>query len=339
MPVSTPHIEGEQATFLWEGDDPPRLTGDFTHWGLDLPPLALEPRGAGLWGRTVRFPLDAYIEYRFERDGIRLADPRNPRRVENGTGDENNFFTMPDWTASPYLVERPDVPHGEVTEHDLDFELYFGTPSRTVYLYRPPAPGPVPLLVVLDGQDYLRRGRLATIVDNLIAAGRIRPIALAMPDHGGIARTVEYACNDATVAFILRQVVPLAREHLDLGTGDDGDWGLMGASMGGLMALYAALRVPETFGRVLCQSGAFAAPHLYHRSVVADLIRLVSPPPLRIWLDVARHEWHLRPDRDMADLLRTRGYEIAFEEHSGGHNFTSWRNTVHRGLEYLFPAI
>ena len=57
--------------------------------------------------------------------------------------------------------------------------------KRPVWLYQPPTPDPVPLVVVWDGGDYYRRGRLTQIVDNLIAQRRIRPIALALVENGG----------------------------------------------------------------------------------------------------------------------------------------------------------
>ena len=42
----------------------------------------------------------------------------------------------------------------------------------------------MPLLVVYDAQDYLTRGRITQIVDNLIAQGRIEPFAIALLDNG-----------------------------------------------------------------------------------------------------------------------------------------------------------
>lgn len=338
MTSQTPLIEGNRVTFLWRGGTPPGLNGDFNYWGLDRSPIDLEPRDPGVWARTIEFPADAYIEYLFDRDGIAFADPGNPRRVDNGVGDANSFFTMPEWRESALIHERPGVAHGEVIEDVLDWEGHFSTPSRQIFFYRPPVPGPVPLLVVLDGPDYLRRGRLAAIVDNLIAEERIAPIAMALIENGGLGRGVEYACSEATIACIVKQVVPLAREHLDLSPSSDGGWGMMGASLGGLMSLYTGVRVPETFGRVLAQSGAFDSRHLARPGVITDLIRLQNRLPLRIWMDAARHEWYLNMNYRMRDLLQARGYDFAFEEHSGGHNYTSWRNAVHRGLEYLFPV-
>ncbi len=60
----------------------------------------------------------------------------------------------------------------------------------------------MPLLAVYDGLDYFRRGKLTEIVDNLIAAKRIRPVAIAFLQNGGQqARMVEYGCSQTTLGF------------------------------------------------------------------------------------------------------------------------------------------
>jgi enterochelin esterase family protein len=115
-----------------------------------------------------------------------------------------------------------------------------------------------------------------------------------------------------------------------------GAHGILGASMGGLMALYAGVRAPKIFGRVLSQSGSYNLAG--YEPVLWDLLRNGPVQPLKVWMDVGRYEW-LRPcNRDMYDLLEARGYGVAYREYNGGHNYPSWRDDVWRGLEWLFGA-
>ncbi|MGE5248818.1 MAG: alpha/beta hydrolase [Bacteroidota bacterium] len=211
--------------------------------------------------------------------------------------------------------------------------------QREVHLYRPPARGRVPLLVVYDGTDYLQRGRLVNIVDNLIAERRIRPIAMAMLQNGGRRRPVEYACSDATVNWLDSVILPLAEEELSLLDlrRSPGAHGVLGASFGGLMSLYTGLRMPEIFGRVLCQSGVFA---LGGRDAAAvDLLRYGhAKDELDIWMDAGALDFLLDDSRRLQPLLRERGYRVSYRESGGGHNYTSWRDHIWRGLEALFPA-
>ena len=73
-----------------------------------------------------------------------------------------------------------------------------------------------------------------------------------MVANGGPARTVEYTCSEATLAFLLQKVLPSARRELNLvdETREPGVHGVLGASLGGLIALYTGLRAPEVFGHV-----------------------------------------------------------------------------------------
>lgn len=333
-----PIIDSGSATFVWQGAQPPYLVGDFNGWNPEYaaPWSAVED---DLWSFTLDLPDDAYIEYAFliePKDESRLPDPLNDRTVPNGMGHVNNCFHMPHAEQTPLAERDAGVPQGKLSRHRIENGWLLANGKRWVHLYQPPVEHPVPLLVVYDAQDYLTRGRITQIVDNLIAQGRIEPIAMALVDNGGPARGVEYWCSDATVGFIMQDALTLARERLNLvdPAEQPGAYGVLGASMGGLMALYTGLRVPHVFGRVLSQSGAFELGEV--ETVASQLVRHMPPQPLKIWMDAGRYEWLLEPNRRMRDLLAERGYEVTYREYNGGHNYPCWRNDVWRGLEALF---
>jgi enterochelin esterase family protein len=210
--------------------------------------------------------------------------------------------------------------------------------QRRLYLYQPPGEGPFPLMVVWDGQDYLRRGRLPVMLDNLAAQQRIRPLAVLMIANHPKARVAEYACSEASLGFLQYTALPIARSELNLvdPANSPGVWGVMGASMGGLMALFTVLRMPRLFGRALCQSGGFC--HGDFESVVFDLVAHFDEPRPRIWLDVGIYDYPrlLEANRQMLGRLQGNGFETGYQEYRGGHNFTSWRDDLSNGLEYLF---
>jgi enterochelin esterase family protein len=333
----TPLLNGDLATFVWQGKQA-QLIGDFNHWSMEMEPIAMQEVEPDVWAATVQIPRDAYSEYRFIVDGEFFPDPLNQRQSDDGMGHSNSFFRMPDSVDTPLAQEQPDVPKGQVTQHIVDGQNFVIGSQRTVQFYQPPVDQPVPLLVVFDGSGYLHQANLVTIVDNLIAQGRIQPIAMALIDPGGEGRAVEYACSDTTTAFVIKCVLPAAQEHLKLIDikQSPGAYGMMGASMGGLMSMYIAHRAPEIFGRVLCQSGAFGADHLYYRSVIYDLIRYAPKPDIKIWMDAGVQEWFIKPNREIVPLLQERGYDVNYVEHTSGHNYPSWRNVLWRGLEHLY---
>jgi len=334
----TPVIDGDQATFLWFGKDAPQLVGDITDWNHGQP-ITMNKSGAKTWSYTIKLPADAYIEYAYSLDGKRVEDPFNKTRVPNGMGEFVQSSYMPAAEPSPWTKRRRKTQHGEIIHHKIRVVDMAASGKRTIHFYKPPTPGPYPLLVVLDGGEYLKLGKIQNIVDNLIQAGRIRPIAMALVENGGVARYVEYACNEATVAFLRQCVLPEARSKLNLLDihHNPSAYGIMGASMGGLMAMYAAVRLPSIFGSALCQSGAYSLNG--HETILFDLIRQSSPKPVRLWMDagIYDHRRLIAANQAMYELLISRAYAVAYREYSAGHNYTAWRNDLHRGLEYLFP--
>jgi enterochelin esterase-like enzyme len=335
--AGTPIVVGETATFVWHGERAPELVGDFTGWeqGDHIGLAQTEP---GVWAHTLTLPRDAYLEYAFWQDGERMADPLNPRTTPDGFGHHNHYFYMPEAAPTPLVRRRRNVPRGSLARHVVENGFLLVGGKRTIDLYRPSTEEPCPLLVVLDGQDYRRRGKLVAIVDNLIAQGRIRPLAMALPYHAGQARGVEYACSEAHLAFLLHDVLSLAQAELNLVDiqANPGAYGVLGPSMGGLMALYAGLRAPHVFGHVLSQSGAFILDD--YELVVWPLVEHSPVQPLEIWMDVGRYEWLLGCNQRMADLLAARDYRVSYREYNGGHNYPSWRDDVWRGLEWLFGS-
>ncbi|HSO26982.1 MAG TPA: alpha/beta hydrolase-fold protein [Anaerolineales bacterium] len=329
-----PRIQGETATFVWRGDQAPDLIGDFNNWD-EANPVQLDQTAPGVWEAAAEFSPDAYIEYAFVSDQTRLYDPLNPNVIYNGVSADNHYFYMPAGGVTPLAQPRLGAPRGKMIHYELRNSFLLTGGRRSLDLYQPAAAGPLPLVLVFDGQDYWNRASLPVIVDNLIAAGRMRPVALALLENGGQARGIEYSCNDATVGVIVEEALPAAYEHLDLVDLDEqpGAFAVMGASMGGLIALYTALRAPELFGKVLSQSGAF-----FPESVVYPLLKQADPQQLKIWMDVGLYEFLLPANRQMQAELQAAGFDFHYREYAGGHNYSSWRDDLWRGLEVLFPA-
>ncbi|MBN2146030.1 MAG: hypothetical protein JW726_01535 [Anaerolineales bacterium] len=332
-----PLMDGERVTFVWEGESAPTLMGDFTDWGRGEA-ASLHQVAPGTWVYELECPIDAYLEYAFQDGERRFNDPYNPCRTWNGINAYNHYFSMPAVKHTPLVRRTKGIPQGRVSTHQIR-EAYFAFGhQRMVHLYQPAVQEAVPLVVVWDGRDYLRRARLAVMVDNLIAQGRIRPVTLAMVENGRAARAVEYACSDATLFTLTDWVLPLARQHLNLIDLAEapGAFGVLGASMGGLMALYTGLRLPQIFGKVLSQSGAFSFDEF--DTVVFDLARRTDPKGTKIWMDVGKYDFLYikEANRRMNEVLAEQGYDYTFRWYNCGHNYTAWRDEIWRGLEFLF---
>lgn len=333
----TPLIDGEQVTFLWAGKKAPRLRGDFCGWEEE-DGLALNKVEPGLWGLTLQLPANGYFEYTFFEGDRRLLDPNNRRTTPNGMGKTNNYFHMPHGKPTDLTRKKRGVKQGTLLTVILEMD-FTRESTRKVTFYQPPVAEPAPLLVVYDGSDYLRRARLPVMLDNLIAQKRIQPLCLALIPNGGKTRFLEYACGEGTLMALMGIVLPQAAKHLNLLDIQEhpGAFGVMGASMGGLMALYTGLRFPQVFGRVLAQSGAYSLRGFPF--IVQHLVRSAPRPPLQIWMDCGKYEFLLQPNRQMHALLVESGYTVQYREYNAGHNYPAWRDDLWRGLEVLFPPL
>lgn len=161
------------------------LIGEMTHWLQDKLPMTRDEDG--FWRIQVNLRRGQWM-YKFEVDGQWLADPVNPLMVEDGMGvgelQSCCFVGEGDWG------ENASALHGQV----LELELFSPRLGRKIpfALYLPPGEPnkPYPLLTLLHGHQmqanqWLRNGRLAQFMDNLLDQGVIQPFAVLMPaGHG-----------------------------------------------------------------------------------------------------------------------------------------------------------
>jgi len=232
--------------------------------------------------------------------------------------------------------------------------------NRRLTIYTPPGYSkdakPYGLVLVFDGDTYLRTVPTPVILDNLIAAGRIPPVVAVM--IGNVARGTELPCNPAFADFLSSELVPWLRRAYHV-TSNPRWVTIGGSSYGGLAATYAGLRHPETFGNVLSQSGAYwwtpatdpaklsgSAPDADPSYVAQQFV--ASPKlPLRFYLDAGSMELDISgrggsilvPNRHFRDVLRAKGYEVFYQEFVGGHDYVSWRETLADGLILLLGPL
>lgn len=317
----------------------------------------MERVGGGTWEARLEMQADAYAEYRLYRSDRVVADPGNRDRIDNGFHGRNQRFWMPRATRRAEQLIRRDVPRGHVTRAKVDLGWLSAPPSRRrVAFYLPDVAAhdteirrSLPLLVVLDGLDYLRRGGLAEMLDALIADGSIAPVAALFVDNAGPGRPSEYMANDFTLASLADICVPAAVEELGLETQHaavgPGRAAILGSSLGGLMALHAGVRRPDVFGRVIAQSTSAMLEEVPLRDSSVPAIRLTTlalleatpPPPVRLWLDVGDLE-DLAPSNDrLAAMLTRRGLDLTYRRFPGGHDHTSWAESLVDALPAMFP--
>jgi enterochelin esterase family protein len=320
----TPLIEGLTVHFLYydPGAHDVAVTGEFTDWGRTGVVMPLTPlRHTGLFHYTLQLEGPARLEYMLVVDGRVITDPLCPHTVDNGIGGRNSYFVIGDFREPPELHWVPTIPHGRVEE--FDFESQRLRNRRRLHVYLPPRYAEermqrFPTLYVHDGGEYLHRGRLPTVLDNLIFSRAIRPLIAIMIDP--VVRGREYRASEDYAAFLEAELLPqLERRYRTLAQREAR--GVMGASLGGLISAYVALSRPQLFSRVGGQSSAL---HLEE----ARLTALLTGASARtaFYLDVGKYEPRYLPAHQrIVARLKALGSPCVFQQVGAGHNWTSWR--------------
>lgn len=147
---------------------------------------------AGKWTYRTE-PLEPGLyTYNFElNDSITITDPKNPNVMREGN-NYKNYFIIEGGYADDYKTKT--VPHGKIEEVWYPSTLE-GFDKRRMMVYLPKEYSTrktrrYPVLYLLHGsggdeEAWLDCGRLAQIMDNLIADKRCKPMIVVMPN--GIA--------------------------------------------------------------------------------------------------------------------------------------------------------
>lgn len=334
-----------RVTFLWRGG------AEASEVTLEAPVLpdsqdASLQRLAGtdVWFLTVRLPATARFLYGFRRPGTKLIlDPLNPLKFRS-----SSYVELPAAPPQSWIGIQPDVPKGTLQQEKLSSKNL--KEERSVSIYTPPGydpkSGSYGLLVLFDGQDYRGPMPMPTILDNLVAAKKIRPLVAILVDNlSEKSRDRDLECYPPFADFVAKELVPWARQHYRF-SAEPEQTIVGGVSLGGLTAAYCAFRYPEVFGNVLSQSGALGYfpgwedQDATEYSPAGWLIRqyvTTRKLPIRFYLEAGLFENNcpdtlLAQNRRMRDVLEAKGYSVVYSEFAGGHEFLSWRGSVADGL-------
>jgi enterochelin esterase-like enzyme len=348
---SAPITRDGTAVFIWRGAaSSVQLVGDMNNWDVEAAPYFIRLEGTDLWYLETVFETDARLDYKFviNGDDWRL-DPLNPKTIMGGFGP-NSELIMPDYTVPDELLPADGTKAtGTLEQHTLD-SLHLGQ-TRTFFVYEPAGQlvgAKTPSIYINDGGDYLNLIDATAILDKLIADREIPPlVAVFIPP---INSNLEYALDDAYASFLADELVPFIQRTYDTDP-DPARTGTLGASMGGLEALFSAITRSDVFGLAAGQSGAFSVGDdaIIDKLEIASLaydIGGTSRRDLRIYLVVGTYETAISGDsstgdllaanRRLADALESTKYAFMYKERPEGHSWGLWKATLGQALSYLF---
>ncbi len=334
-----PLVFGDTAVFLYRGSAASvGWVGDFNKW---QPKDALPGRrvsGTDIWTARRTFPLDARLDYKVSVNGRQQLDPLNPLAQQDGYV-RNSVLTMPQYFPSQWLEPRTATPKGTLSEPFVLQSKHLGYAKR-VQVYTPAGYDKLddlPVLYVTDGQDFAsdEMGALPALLDNLIAAGKIRPVMAVfvdprMVDTGDNRRGPELLTNPRFQWFLTRELIPWidARYRSDATAAGRA---IAGVSLGGLQATYTAMRQPEFFGMAAALSPYYAA-----KPAVLAEVEKAAAVPVRFFVSQGTYDLDLANTRRLKRVLSAKGNPYRYLETTDGHSWGNWRNVLDDMLLYFF---
>lgn len=187
-----------------------------------------------------------------DHDLLTVTDMRRKQVLELAAPDARPLV----WTGGDALTSNA-VPGAGEGRSDVDEQVVtLGSAPRRIWTHRPQrGPASAPVLVVFDGERFIRGGLLAAI-DELVAP----PSAVIAVDHAPVGddgpdedAVVGQRADDLVMnSRFCDDVLALVRRTAPVSTSTI----VAGASYGGLAAAYFSLRHPEAF-RGICLSPSF----------------------------------------------------------------------------------
>jgi enterochelin esterase family protein len=295
----------------------------------------------GLWSVTTSKPIapDTY-RYFFFVDGVRVPDPLATEiSLERANIDSLVEVKGP---AGDYQTYHNNIPHGSVAKID-----YWSEPlsaMRRMHIYLPPgydkSNKSYPVLYLVHGagdsdQSWSSVGRENNILDNLIAAGKAKPMIVVMPNGhtpdrpggGNILQNTDFRDD------LLNVVIPYVdKNYRTLANADNR--AMAGLSMGGAHTIQNGLPHPELFHYI----GIFSITgggEQYEKANDAALKRAAKSMKL-VYYAYGREDPVVRNSAPLKDTLAKYDIKLTLHETGGGHTWINWREYLNDFAPRLF---
>ena len=346
--------------------------------GLGQAPFPMTKDANGMWSVTIPPATVGFHYYWFIVDGMTINDPGSETYF--GYGKETSGIEIPDpFFVSTLLISSPrpafydpqDGPHGT-----LGANWYFSRTTgkwRRCFVYTPPgydneanARTRYPVLILQHGAGedetgWGKQGRVNFIMDNLINAGKAKPMIVVM-DNGYAAYALQPAETqgkaphdpyldlppglDAFGAVVLDELIPMI--DASYRTLPDRDHrALAGLSMGGMETMAIALGHLDRFSYIGSFSGAQFViaqlppfdPLTSYGHVFADAARFNGKVSL-LWFGAGTAEVQFNEAlRSGVGKLRDHGIRLVLYESPGtAHEWLTWRRDLNEFAPLLFRS-
>jgi len=303
----------------------------------------------GVWTFTTKPLSPDFYSYTFTVDGVSQVDPGNALRNPNHIW-QSSMLHVPGG-SSPW--EEADVPHGVVHHHFYRSQVVGD--QRDFFVYTPPGYEPhshkkYPVLYLLHGfSDYADGwtavGYANVILDNLIAAGKAKPMLVVMPLGYGAPEILQVGVGSLDhdtlrlpnyqkfTQALLSEVIPQVERAYNVDKKRDSR-AIAGLSMGGTESLLTGLNHLDQFSWV----GAFSSGGLPEDfdHTFPGLDSKANQRLHLLWVACGTGDSLIKINRQFRDWLKGKGITHADIETPGVHEWQVWRRNLVEFSSLLF---
>lgn len=324
------------------------LVGDF------VDNATMERNAEGVWEYTSAPLASELYCYWFNVDGIdHVNDPANSY-VMRDVGSQMNYFIIPGERGDLYAAQ--DVPHGTMSK--VWAEVGDGR-ERRMTIYTPAdyesGKGKYPVLYLLHGMGgdedaWAATGRVAEIMDNLIAQGKAKPMIVVMTNgctkhvsapgysHEGMWRPYMSGSMDGSFEAMFPSIVEWVDSHYRT-KAKRAYRAIAGLSMGGFHSMQISKEYPTMFDYVGLYSAAIFRGKEgieTYANLEAKLERQFSEGMKLYWIAIGKDDFLYDENVRYRELLDSKGYPYIYRESEGGHIWRNWRIYLGEYVQLLF---
>lgn len=295
-----------------------------------------------------------------------LPDPHNPVTCTNRRGFVQSVVSLPlapawplgqwpvfsdaaagagrlnagrgDADAGRLNAGRLDV--GRLNAGRLDVVADLDSLGRQIWVYTPASisrPQSYPVLLVLDGEVWLKRHHLHLALTQLMQAGLIAPAYIVFIDSGGTEQRWQELGDSDFGRYLTGPLLNWLKTHYAISP-KPADRVVIGQSLGALTVLRTLVGYPQLIGSGISQSASLWQDVLFSELNALD----ATQTPLagtRAWIEVGSQEWILAPLQPKAVCqLREAGMQVKDMVYNGGHDYACWRINLASALMHLLPG-
>ncbi len=322
----------------------------------DLPDVSAASPGAGAGAQEMTRDADGFwsvtlgpvdpgaYRYAFEVAGARIPDPK-AQVFSQGFAGISSILNVPGPQVAVQMID-PNIPHGQVSIVQYTSKS-LGT-TRRAHVYTPPGymrggNARYSVLYLVHGagdsdDSWTTIGHANDILDNLIAAGKIKPMIVVMPyGHTPPRKGVNWWANIDFGNDLLKDLIPFIDSNYRSHAEARGR-AMAGLSMGGNHTIQFGITHPEIFQDIGVFSMGLSDSErvkAYVKEYGADLKRRSASPGV-LFYAIGRQDFlypSVAPTRKVLDDAKIT---YTYRETAGGHVWQNWREYLVEFLPLLF---